>query len=469
MESELSDILYNPSKIRSLITSLEVDAGNILLFLKHLESIEFHERKSGVTTKLLDIRITESYLASVRRHRQQFQKNMEDHFKDWKNKNSFSVIYPMIIQVAKTEDSLESVTSHSMTSHSMMISHYFAGLDDVGSMKLPDNARNVPEVGIALPVSSNHEDHFWMKDPAGHIFCFLPLPLEEKSPTGFQFHVHGCFSIDQNRRHLKWPSADQTIVTDDALIWNQFLVNSALPKAVVHLANYLITQSSSDFPGYSASELEDESSKDGIWENRDSLPQLVYYLLPDKSKITIHWQNMVENIFREVWKLPICYTLYEEGGRWLHYRKCYFDDVRHTCEKNLVVRSVLLAGKLNFSFLPSHLFEYLPHDRKLITMKLIRDILQQVQYTMELNDEARSYLLTFFLDGLANYTELIGLKLLPLADGSWTEFTPLSSTDRVYVGTKEHPRNLLPGLGGLFLRDDENYERLTLQGNHHDS
>ena len=43
--------------------------------------------------------------------------------------------------------------------------------------------------------------------PGGHVFCFLPLSLEQKSSTGLPVHVNGYFSISQNRRHLKWPTA----------------------------------------------------------------------------------------------------------------------------------------------------------------------------------------------------------------------------------------------------------------------
>ena len=73
------------------------------------------------------------------------------------------------------------------------------------------------------------------------MFCFLPLPLEKKSPTGLRFHVHGNFAVDQNRRHIKWPSADRdaTRLTDDALIWNHFLVNVVLPKAAIGAIEYL--------------------------------------------------------------------------------------------------------------------------------------------------------------------------------------------------------------------------------------
>ena len=50
--------------------------------------------------------------------------------------------------------------------------------------------------------------------PSGHVFCFLPLPLEQKSSTGLPVHINGYFSISQNRRHLKWPTAGHKAQSD---------------------------------------------------------------------------------------------------------------------------------------------------------------------------------------------------------------------------------------------------------------
>ena len=59
--------------------------------------------------------------------------------------------------------------------------------------------------------------------PGGHVFCFLPLPLEQKSSTGLPVHINGYFSISQNRRHLKWPTAGHKPQSDKVMwkkIWS---------------------------------------------------------------------------------------------------------------------------------------------------------------------------------------------------------------------------------------------------------
>ena len=77
------------------------------------------------------------------------------------------------------------------------------------------------------------------------MFCFLPLPLEQKSATGLPVHVNGYFSISQNRRHLKWPTAGHRVQSDKVkldvwLLWHKF------QRAYV-IMNYLSSLASAFF------------------------------------------------------------------------------------------------------------------------------------------------------------------------------------------------------------------------------
>ena len=72
-------------------------------------------------------------------------------------------------------------------------------------------------------------------NPVGQVFCFLPLPKEERSASGLPVHVNGSFAVSQNRRHLKWPSVGQTVDGDPALLWNRCLLQEVLPLSYVDL------------------------------------------------------------------------------------------------------------------------------------------------------------------------------------------------------------------------------------------
>jgi hypothetical protein len=59
----------------------------------------------------------------------------------------------------------------------------------------------------------------------------MPLPLEGISLTGFPVHVNGYFSLSQNRRCVKWPTADlvgNKTNTDKSINWNKCLVTEVL-------------------------------------------------------------------------------------------------------------------------------------------------------------------------------------------------------------------------------------------------
>ena len=84
---------------------------------------------------------------------------------------------------------------------------------------------------------SEGSDPFELTDEDGHVFCFLPLPLEQKTPTGLPVHVNGFFALEQNRKYIKWPSgyhARQDFM-DKRLLWNQCMLKEALPKAYAAL------------------------------------------------------------------------------------------------------------------------------------------------------------------------------------------------------------------------------------------
>ena len=97
----------------------------------------------------------------------------------------------------------------------------------------------LPTVGVAMALPDGPQ--LQTPDIKGHVFCFLPLPIQTKSLTGLPVHVNGLFALSQNsqnRRYIKSPNADQEYrqkagrkMTDKSLLWNKCLLEEALPKA----------------------------------------------------------------------------------------------------------------------------------------------------------------------------------------------------------------------------------------------
>jgi sacsin len=206
--SDLSRTTYDRDKVKDLVRSLRADAHHMLLFLRNLQSIEVYEKESSSSQeakKLLEIRIVPSYLDLVRRQCTEFQRQVKV---DWKRQKAVSATYPLAISV-------EDYTNSNRVKETCVwiVSQYYAGAEESPSVSLSNDKGYLPLVGVALPLDVSIKEPLCKTEPKGHVFCFLPLPLEKKSPTGLQFHVHGSFAIDQNRRHIKWPSADLEMLT----------------------------------------------------------------------------------------------------------------------------------------------------------------------------------------------------------------------------------------------------------------
>jgi hypothetical protein len=75
------------------------------------------------------------------------------------------------------------------------------------------------------------------------LLTLMPLPLQEESMTGFPVHVNGHFALSQNRRHVKWPTADQTrnkTHRDKSIRWNECLVTEVVPEVYIHILQELM-------------------------------------------------------------------------------------------------------------------------------------------------------------------------------------------------------------------------------------
>jgi len=444
MESELSNTKYGAEKVKSLIASLMSDPQNNLLFLRHLESIEVYERNSsqGVPNKLLHVRISESYLSSVRTKRKEFTMNIIKN-EEWTRCPAIFSTYPIGFDITTQTGSVQDESRLRW-----IVTQYYAGKEegDVAGMKA--NKKYLPHVGVAVPVLFDAKEPLCLVEPRGHIFCFLPLPLEQKSPTGLRVHIHGSFAIDQNRRHLKWPAADQvrSQLTDADLIWNQFLVKHLLPKAALKTIDYIL-RIRSEMVWNTPSDFVNEFQSKTL----DFDANLIYAIIPEPRLVTEQWKCLAEIVIKEIPQLKAFYTPVS-GGKYLKYTDAVFDHIEKKTSLDILIRSLMLEAQQNLSCVPVFVFKLLPADKRDISPKLVLESYKHVQHTQILTDDQRISLLKYLLEDAS--LNLVGAKLLFLDDGvTWTEFKAFnaSSTDRVYVGSKDHLQRLLPGLENMFL------------------
>ena len=436
--SELSETIYSSEKMMALFESFQTDAQMTLLFLKQLESIELYVRNEEDETpeKVFQVRIVNTDL--VRSKRDEFLSRISP---DTDMLEPVAVTYPVTIKTTKFSKGSASKSRQ----HSFLLTDYYAGgqissqLDELTREK---SLSYSPWVGVALPLPSEPSnvtyDDVSSSQPVGHLFCFLPLPLEKKSLTGLPVHVNGFFALSQNRRHLKWPSADQDDtkpLTDKALMWNKCLLEDVVPKAYAELLRQATNQSAE------TSELPSE--------------RIVYKAWPDVSEVDTKWKGMIKRFFCEFLNGNVVYTA-ANNGKWIKICEAIFDRPSETVDAQEIVQNVLLKANINIVTVPQHVKEgisnYYTGFSSEVTPAIVRHALRSINATYTEFERNEKLLLLGYLLKDDNFRNLYDLQLLPISDGSFLKFSWCTNDqDVIYITSEEHPKSLLPGLEHIFL------------------
>ena len=429
-QSDLCQTVYSPQKVKDLFHSLEADAHILLLFLNRLKSIEVYEKMSNdmAPTLLMTVKISQSTEEEVTAKRAELIEQI-DKWQTGSIQTPVSVIYNMTTELIQHQHPETDVTTRSW-----IISQFYGCDADMSSAKKSSNSLHLlPWVAVAIPVQSDD----FRDRPRGHIFCFLPLPCEPESPTGLRVHVHGYFAVDQNRRHIKRRTAEQMNekITDEAILWNEYLICCLLPKALVSLAQYI--------------------AKSWSVENAVLHRNLIYSVIPDMTAVSVHWQPLAVNFFQQLPQLPVFYSPVNQG-RFLQMKDVWFDDIEAIDSLTELIRRILLQNQTDFVSVPSYILQQLGPSAARVPARPVCTALKNVDSgSLLLKDNERMLLLRYLVDGMgSNMEDLVGAKLLPLADESWTEFKQSTDNDYIYIDSSEHKRLLLPGLDKQFVRSD---------------
>lgn len=433
-ESVLSDTVYSTEKMMLLFEHFQTEAQFNLLFLKRLESIELFVRndEGQLPEKLFQVRIVNTDL--VRSKREEFISGISMGTMGTTKMKPVTVTYPVTIENVKfTEGSVSE-----RIQHSFLVTDYYAGgkvSTKLEELTKEESLSYLPWVGVALPLPSNQDVN---AEPSGHLFCFLPLPLEKKSLTGLPVHVNGFFALSQNRRHLKWPSADQgesTPLTDKALLWNMCLLEDVVPKAYAEL----VKQAGVQFMG--TSNLHSE--------------QDVYRAWPDVSQVDTKWRKMVEFFLEEIFIENVLYTAANEG-KWIKICESIIERPSETADAQDVIQKVLLHAGMNMVTVPAHVMEAINKFYKgysaVVEPNVVRQALRGINHIYPWFERTEKLQLLDYILKDENFVNLYDLQLLPLSDGSFSRFDWYRNDETtIYIASDEHPQSLLPGLECSFL------------------
>jgi sacsin len=176
------------------------------------------------------------------------------------------------------------------------------------------------------------EETFQLQDSDGHVFCFLPLSLEQKTPTGLPVHVNGFFALEQNRKYLKWAGTYRTReeLMDKRLLWNQCLLREAIPRAYVHLllAAIRLHQAGGAAPHIST--------------------DAIYRAFPSFHCVDRKWEVILLPLFTELFKHEVVHTSGTQA-RWIMAKDAIFNTLENSHGSQDIILEVHTINKQHSS------------------------------------------------------------------------------------------------------------------------
>ncbi|KAL5020416.1 hypothetical protein ScPMuIL_003308 [Solemya velum] len=395
--SKLSNNIYNETKVKELLDSFQTEAPITLLFLKSLQKIEWHDgSKMLFSVQVKDI---DGQNESGKYKLQEETEKVSD--RDMINEMQISIEIKSLLG-GSSKKKVQKWLVWSLMEGKDEQSEEMAALLEDKSLSYP------PYVSIAVPLNID------MSEFKGHVFCFLPLPVESKSLTGLPIHVNGFFSLSQNRRHVKWSSGDEKKNTP--ILWNECLLTEVVAKLYNIVIQTLIELS-----------VQRNNTQDSV--------SLVYKCIPDETCVVENWNLILEPLYSAIVKEKFLYTPHLKGRScWVDHMNCILPPDKSVEEVTWnVLRMVYLKAGENLVEVPQHIQAILKQyvDVQGSTVAVVSpDHLCKVLQKPVLDYQSLSVceklcILDFLVsDGL--YDRLEGLNLLPLNN---REFLTFENTD----------------------------------------
>ncbi|KAM4608841.1 LOW QUALITY PROTEIN: sacsin-like [Polymixia lowei] len=211
--SKISDQGVTDRDIKDLISALSDDPEGLILFLKNIQKIQFHEinAKSGELKTIF--KVEKSHPEKCNKEIDWFQKHLQNALQSDKPVTPHEAIYEVQIATSDKRQSKWVIAQQFGTFKSS------TGTESKQSDKLPQAA-------LAACVSCTPA----RKEFIGGAFCSLPLP----GKTGLPIHVDGNFEVDSSRRDL-WKEDGQSLKTN----WNQSLKKNIIAPLYADLLHYI--------------------------------------------------------------------------------------------------------------------------------------------------------------------------------------------------------------------------------------
>uniref|UniRef100_A0A673B8G1 HEPN domain-containing protein n=1 Tax=Sphaeramia orbicularis TaxID=375764 RepID=A0A673B8G1_9TELE len=406
--SEISDNLYDSNKVVELFDSFIADADLSLLFLKNVTAVSLmHISADGSVNTRLAVKSSVSENVILESKAESLVKGMTRFKSITLNSKDHKEIKWLVTTCTMKQGKVEKLDS------------------------LAEKLSFISQVDLAFPINEKTDCS------KSRLSCFLPLPNNESNRTGLPVHVNAYFGLTDNRRHIKWQEEDQK--HDEHAVWNELLMKEVLPQAYLTII------------------------QDAIKLAEDSVLPVssVYDLWPDVAQLQHKekWYDISLDVLHHLFSqnIPIL-SLAKDERRFITPSEAVFPCNGPTgLDVLAAIKRTLVSRGENLVTLPDRVAQAIkkayPHLDSLrhVTPAFIRDLLRKTG-VQTISKGDKLCLLEYTLsDG--KYSELQGLQLLPLCDGSFRSFTK-KEEDTALIDSNEFPRVLLPCCKHLFIPED---------------
>ena len=419
---------YNIGKLHHLLTALRKEAKFVLLFLRSVAKVKVHEiSENGSHTCLFEVDIQETTHNKLVEKRAKFQQMLiYSH-----ERQAYSISRPIELVVRVQVH----VTDYQQSENNSQTKFLVASRVGSQSKVVHDTAKALKVlswVGVALELNRQEVSD------SGRVFCVLPMPPDVQ--CHLPVHVNGTFSLNDERRALKWQSLETR--NDHSAKWNNLIITHLLPPcyASVLLEHAKMLLKPNEFVQ--------------AWPNAIAV-------------CSTPWEGLLKPLLEYLFTHPVFWSQHpqHETGSWVKISSATFapfkTDVPHvvrlalwSCKERLVCTHAKVQNALKYMKIPTNT----------VTPQLIRSKLKQfpnsyVKFTPQQKIDLLMYCL---LDGSQAYSDLCNLALLPLANGTFTFFQSGSLPDKLYLCSSECPLYLLPNLEGILVDISEESNLFTV-------
>ena len=411
------------SEVLPLMQAFKDEAELLLLFLRSVETIEVYTIDRAGNQSLQYCATIAGVACDLNEKRRSFKTKLE---KSFKHRKCYG-LGKATPETFTAKCRVKFTGNHGCRESAWLVSNRVGSGGNLEIIEAANKVCAFPWVGTALNLSTPIK--------CGRVFCVIPLPEETK--TELPVHINGTFSLNDDRRSLKWPGKESGRET--AANWNKLLVEKVLPPCYASLLQEAL--------------------------HHDIAAQDFYRSIPDIERVS---QSMWEGLL-----LPLCSEVFEKACLWSLDKRWIRAELEEAAvvveglkfEAGDVVQQVLGACGYSIVLLPSNMWQALDlasksHTVKKVTPQLTRNALRghRMAYEKKSNAEKLELLQYCFLDsgGDSDGSEdkfeeeplydLNSLYLLPLANGAFTKFKSgtYSMSSVIYVCSKKYPRKLLP-------------------------